>query len=198
MQNFKTQFKKLLTKNKKFEIRILFSGLEALDQNCEAYYGAGSGIKWQEDATDKLRIIVRSILGDNDLRSAFIEERICIRTTNVVFTTSFVAHDLFSRRAENGKKNEAERPVYSINKPFSQIKATFYQYGESNTETQPSICYNSDKNARDMFPYFGRLIFRQWDSATEIKGVEELEKFSHNLSKKLAELEQNTINPVKG
>lgn len=43
--------------------------------------------------------IVSSILGDNDLRSAFIEERICIRTTNVVFTTSFVAHDLFGRPA---------------------------------------------------------------------------------------------------
>lgn len=87
--------------------------------------------------------------------------------------------------------------MYSINKPFSQIKATFYQYGESNTETQPSICYNSDKNARDMFPYFSRLIFWQWDSATEIKGVEELEKFSHDLSKKQAEFEQNTINPVR-
>lgn len=159
--------------------------------------GAGSDIKWREDTTDKLRIIVRSILGDNDLRRAFIEERICIRTTNVVFTTSFVAHDLFSRHAENGKKDETESPVYSINKPFSQIKATFYQYGESNTETQPSICNNSDKNARDMFPYFGRLIFRQWDSATEIKGVEEVEKFLHDLSKKQAEFEQNTITPVR-
>lgn len=87
--------------------------------------------------------------------------------------------------------------MYSINKPFSQIKATFYQYGESNTETQPSICYNSDKNARDMFPYFSRLIFRQWDSATEIKGVEEVETFLHDLSKKQAEFEQNTINPVR-
>lgn len=164
-----------------------------MDENCEAYYGAGSSIKWREDTTNKLHIIVRAILNDDDLRKAYIDKRICIRTTDVVFTTSFVAHDLFSRRMDNGGKGDSEKHVLSINKPFSQIKATFYQYGESNTETLPSICYNSDKNARDMFPYFGRLIFRQWDSATEIQGEDNLRKFSNALSQKLAEYGQNTI-----
>ncbi|MCM1118742.1 MAG: hypothetical protein NC543_05200 [bacterium] len=170
IQKYQPELEKLLINNNKIIIYILISSLESVPENCAEYYGTKDNKSHQYDLLSKLNVVINSIQNSEVLKNAFKEKRLLLATSNIVFTTSFVAYNIFNFKSYHSK-----------------IKITFYQQGEHLAGKLPSSNLDSDKNIRDMYPYFQNIISNQWKVAHQIEEVGELETFSKNL---LCQLEQ--------
>lgn len=162
-----TKLEALLKNNDNFKVYIIISSLDAVPENCAEYYGSRTDNDDNShiyDLLSKLNIIVNTILTSDILRNAFEKNRLLLATSDFVFTTSFVAYDLFSNLPS-----------------ISNIKVTFYQQGEHNSEELPSVILDSGKNVRDMYPYFQNIIHNQWKAANKINGKDELSSLLYEI-----------------
>lgn len=164
MQKYQTKIEELLKNNKKITVYILISSLETVAENCAEYYGTKDNKMHQYNLLSKLNVVINSIENSETLKTAFKEKRLLIATSNIVFTTSFVAYDVFNFKSYHSK-----------------IKITFYQQGENQAGKLPCSSLDSDKNIRDMYPYFQNIISNQWNSAQLVEGESELEALSNKL-----------------
>ena len=142
----------------------MISSLETVPENCAEYYGTKNNKMHQYDLLSKLSIVINSIETSEILKDAFVEKRLLLATSNIVFTTSFVAYD-----------------VFNYNSYHSKIKTTFYQQGEHQVGKLPCAVIDSDKNIRDMYPYFQNIISNQWKAAKLVNDETELHNFSNEL-----------------
>lgn len=164
---YQTKLETLLKNNDNFEVYIIISSLNAVSENCAEYYGSrtdNDDNSHKYDLLSKLNMVVNTILTSDILRNAFEENRLLLATSDFVFTTSFVAYDLFSNLPS-----------------ISNIKVTFYQQGEHNPEELPSVILDSGKNVWDMYPYFRNIIHNQWKAANKINGKDELKSLLNEI-----------------
>ncbi|MBD5542722.1 MAG: hypothetical protein HDR01_00395 [Lachnospiraceae bacterium] len=167
MEKYRAKLEMLLKNNGNFKVYILISSLDAVSENCAEYYGSrtdNDDNSYRYDLLSKLNMVVHTIRTNEIFRNAFKEKRLLLATSDFVFTTSFVAYDLFDDITS-----------------FSNIKVTFYQQGEHNPGELPSVILDSEKNIRDMYPYFRKIIANQWDAAKEIDGSEKLKSLSNEI-----------------
>lgn len=165
---FKTKMENILERNEKLKIYLLISSVDAVSENCAAYYGSRDNKDYRRDILNKMEVVINEILNSECLKKAFIEERLLLATSDIVFTTSSVAHDLFSELRYPGK-----------------IKITFYQQGVTKPEMLPSVCFGSDKNSKDMYPYFQEIAVQQWKSAKPISNEDALRALSERIINEL-------------
>ncbi len=175
IQKYQSRIEDLLKNNKKVKVHILFSSLDTVSENCAEYYGAKDNITNQYDLLCKLNVVISLIENSKILKGAFDEERLLLATSNIVFTTSFVAYNIFSGKTHHSK-----------------IKITFYQQGEHKPGELPCAVVDSIKNIRDMYPYFQNIVNNQWNAAERI-GDEELKTFSNDLIHQLSLLKEEKI-----
>lgn len=167
IQKYQAKLEMLLKNNKNIKIYILVSSLNAVPENCAEYYGLRSDKDDNANRNDllsKLQVVIHAIITSEVLMKAFEEERLLLATSDFVFTISCVAYDLFS-------------PSLS----HSNMKITFYQQGEHHAGKLPCILLDSDKNFRDMYPYFRAIIKNQWDGANCIKGKDNLKSLQKDI-----------------
>lgn len=165
IQKYKTNIEELLKNNKKVKVYILISNLDTVPENCSQYYGTKNNKNNQYDLLSKLSVVINSIENSETLKNAFKEKRLFLATSNIVFTTSFVAYNIFDSKSFHSSK----------------IKITFYQQGEHQTGRLPCVSLDSNKNGSDMYPYFRNIINNQWRTADVFKDETELENFSNKL-----------------
>lgn len=170
VQKYQTKIEELLKRNKKVTVYILISSLETVAENCAEYYGTKDNKMHQYDLLSKLSVVINSIENSETLKNAFREKHLLLATSNIVFTTSFVAYDVFNFESFHSK-----------------IKITFYQQGEHQAGKLPCSSLDSDKNIRDMYPYFQNIISNQWKSAKLVEDELGLESFSNKLLNQLKE-----------
>ncbi|MCM1056614.1 MAG: hypothetical protein NC517_03280 [Firmicutes bacterium] len=167
MEKYRAKLEMLLKNNENFKVYILISSLDAVSENCAEYYGSrtdNDDNSYKYDLLSKLNVVVNTIRNNESFCDAFEKKRLLLATSDFVFTTSFVAYDLFDDA-----------------KSFSNIKVTFYQQGEHNPGELPSAILDSEKNIRDMYPYFRKIIANQWEAANQIDEMEKLKSLSDKI-----------------
>lgn len=170
---YQSKIESLLNNDENFRFYILISSLDAVTENSAQYYGTRDELGKEENRDNllsKLSSAIDDIRGSKILKKAFDEKRLLLATSDIVFTTSCVGYDIDINKIikEDGDIG-FEPPKY-----HSQIKVTFYQQGKCQVGKLPCVLIDSDKNIRDMYPYFSTMIAQQWKAAQIIAGESEL------------------------
>lgn len=90
-----------------------------------------------------------------------------IRLSKAVFSTSFVTYDWDCSTIDGREK---------------KIKASFYQYGCTESSEEPNICIDNI-HSREWYIFFENTITRQWNDAEQIKTAKEFESLCDKLDK---------------
>lgn len=123
---------------------------------------------------------INTIKESDILFDFFKKGKIKLRIAKNLFSTSFVAYDVFGKFLTVGKDGHV----------YNEIKATFYQYKCTESKDEPSIIVNSLHN-RTWYDFFKNTIKLQWEDSVPIEGVEAF----HNLVSKIAQ--KNASCPIK-
>lgn len=161
--------------NEEKEIFILIVDPDAVGENAKLYHGENLDEKtFREKVNDiyhKQMTALNSLRENTKLFDFLENEKLKLRVSCSVMSTSFVAYDIF----DNDK-----------NKDLKELKASFYQYRCTAPEEEPNIIVDSSYN-KDWYLFFKETIKKQWDDAKPIKNKEEFEKLCDEIEDKINE-----------
>lgn len=177
-QKFQSEIVNLLENGKKLYVIIVSP--ELISESAKLYYGVHSDkvAKFNEgEVYDKQLMTLNAIKNPQTLYKYFENGQLRLRIAKNVFSTSFVAYDIF----DNSVIDKVKR------KSYKEIKASFYQYECTITRDEPNIIVDS-KNNENWYDFFAKTMTEQWKDSEIIDTEEKLT----NLINKLVENNPNS------
>lgn len=166
MDSYKTKLLNLLGEGK--VVRFLIIDPKKIEDAALLYFGEKSHRAQKEIITRQKQTII-GIAHDVELENCLKEGQLEFGVQDIVFSTSFIAHDVFCNKSVK-----------------REIKASFYQFGCTDPEKEPNILINSEDSS-DWYNLFLRTIKLQWEASRKITSIDELDNLFHELE----ELEKN-------
>ena len=161
----KTEIIEMLQKG--IEIDVLIASPQSTEENVKLYHGINYDevefLGKHKDLLQKQICTLDYIKRIADISTYISNGKFILKTSDTVFSTSFVAYDIFDKgmfRPQKEKKIKGK-----------EIKASFYQYGCTEPKNEPNIIVDSFYS-RDWYFIFKKAIESQWKDANNIKGMD--------------------------
>lgn len=158
-------------------VYVLMASPESVRQNTLLYHGVSLDetelMKNMNDLLNKQVDTLNCIERIPGIFDYFKNGKFKLRTLDTVFSTSFVAYDIFEKEIlGNGTKKGKE------------LKASFYQYRCIEPQNEPNIVVDSF-SSRDWYLFFKDTIKLQWNDGNIIAGREEFEELRDTMNEML-------------
>ena len=150
------------------EVDVLIVSIDAIKENARLYYGIKNESRNVKDILDKQVLTLDHIRRIPDIFTYMKNGQFRLKTLNVVFSTSFVAYDIFEDNIFAGKRRGKE------------LKASFYQYRCIEPKDEPNIVVDSFFS-RDWYVFFKNIIETQWKDGEAIRSEKEFEELYQKL-----------------
>lgn len=163
-QKFQSEIIKLMENGKKLYVIIVSP--ELISESAKLYYGVKKDkvAKFNEgEVYDKQLMTLNCIKNPQTLYKYFENGQIQLRIAKNIFSTSFVAYDVF----DNSIIEKVKR------KDYKEIKASFYQYECTITRDEPNIIVDSKDN-ENWYDFFAKTMAEQWKDSEIIDTEEKL------------------------
>lgn len=166
MDSYKTKLLELLGEDK--VVRFLIMDPKKIEDAALLYFGEKSH-RAQKEIITRQKQTIMGITNDGKLKDWLEKGRLEFGVQDIVFSTSFIAHDVFCNKSVK-----------------REVKASFYQFGCRDPEREPNILINSE-DSNDWYNLFLSTIKLHWETSRKIASIEELDNLFHELE----EMEKN-------
>jgi len=177
--NNKAKIQEFLDEGK--EVFVLIADPDAVIENAKLYHGTNLNENEFSNRVASIYAMQRITLDHiNEIQNIYRymqDGKFQLRILKSVFSTSFVAYDIFKDDLAKHNRERKEK----------ELKASFYQYRCTDPSNEPNIIVDSFLS-RDWYLFFRKIIMMQWDDATPISNEQEFEEFRN----KVIELEDRT------